>query len=47
MTEIKIGRVVGALPGWIVDVWLMDIADVLKRHGYVMKIFKEDGKAET
>lgn len=27
--------------GCIVDLWLMDIATVLKRHGYSMEVYRE------
>ena len=32
---------VNSLPGFIIDVWLMDIASVLAKHGYEMKVFKQ------
>ena len=31
---------VDMLPGCIVDLWLLDIASVLAKHGYDMKVFK-------
>lgn len=33
-------KVIKGDEGWIVDVFLMDIQTVLKRHGYDMQIFK-------
>lgn len=32
---------VDGLGGFTVDVWLMDIASVLAKHGYEMKVFKQ------